>query len=263
MQYLLMRFIDLLFGLWPQRRPLRERLSACRIIAHRGAWDNVDILENTPPAFDRAAECGAWGLELDYRWTADLVPVVIHDPTAARVFGKPVRVCEVTADELRASLPLVPTLAEVVARYGGKQHLMIEIKDDPYPDPETQYRILEETLAPLKAIDDYHFLALDPDLFRHVPFATRATCIPVAELNIHRLSRVALERELGGLFGHFLLLTNAMKQRHEVAGQRIGTGFPASRNVLYRELNRGVDWIFTNHPVHLQQIVNRALEERS
>ncbi len=52
------------------------------IIAHRGA--SADFPENTLPAFVAGAEAGADLVELDYRHTADGLPVVLHDDTLDR-----------------------------------------------------------------------------------------------------------------------------------------------------------------------------------
>ena len=38
------------------------------------------------------------------------------------------------------------------------------------------------------------------------------------------------------------------------------TGFISSKNCLFRELNRSVDWIFSNDAVKIQKIRNRYLE---
>jgi glycerophosphoryl diester phosphodiesterase len=47
-------------------------------IGHRGA--SKEFRENTLPAFQRAIELGADGVELDVHVTADGVAVVHHDP---------------------------------------------------------------------------------------------------------------------------------------------------------------------------------------
>ena len=107
---------------------------------------------------------------------------------------------------------------------------------------------------------DYHFLSLDPELFEQVDFVSRNVCLPVSELNAVRLSRASLELKFGGLTGHYSLLTNALKQRHSVAGQRIGTGFISSKNCLFRELNRDIEWIFSNDAVKIQKIRDDRLD---
>jgi glycerophosphoryl diester phosphodiesterase len=55
-------------------------------------------------------------------------------------------------------------------------------------------------------------------------------------------------------------LNRALIQRHHRQGQKLGTGFIASRYCLYRELDRGVDWIFTNHALKLGAIRQALLK---
>jgi glycerophosphoryl diester phosphodiesterase len=260
LQYTAMKAVDRVMAGIPQPVPSQIALRNCKIISHRGEHDNMSVMENTLPAFDNARVNGVWGIECDIRWTADLVPVICHDPCGTRVFDNPARVSELSFADLRAQMPLIPSLAELVGEFGGNTHLMLEIKADHYPQLQRQKMILQEQLSTLSPGPDYHFLALDPALFSRVDFAPRNVCFPVAQLNTSRLSRAALDTQCGGLNGHFLLLTDKLKKRHELAGQRIGTGFISSKNCLFRELNRGVEWIFSNDAVKIQKIRDRYLE---
>ena len=158
-------------------------------------------------------------------------------------------------------LPLIPSLAELVSEFGGNTHLMLEIKEEPYPQPARQKQLLQEALAGLSPAADYHFLALDSELFKRVDFAPPETCLPVCELNVSRLSSDSITRGYGGLTGHYLLLNNRLLHRHEEAGQAIGTGYTSSKYCLFRELNRGVEWIFSNHAVKIQRIRDRYLTD--
>ncbi len=244
----------------PQAVPTQVALRNCKIIAHRGEHDNISVIENTLSAFEKARANGVWGIECDIRWTADLVPVISHDPCGKRLFGNPIQLSTLSFAEVRAQLPQILSLAELVAKFGGNTHLMLELKAEHILQPTRQKRILQEQLSTLVAGRDYHFLALDPELFGQVDFVSRNFCLPVSELNASRLSKASLELKLGGLTGHFLLLTNKLKQRHARAGQRIGTGFISSKNCLFRELNRGIEWIFSNDAVKIQVIRDRYLE---
>jgi glycerophosphoryl diester phosphodiesterase len=257
LQALAMKAVDTIFAVLPQSTPTMAKLAGCRIIAHRGEHDNISVFENTLPAFDKARDAGVWGIELDIRWTQDLVPVVSHDASGRRLFARDEKISELNAAQLRAFMPDVPTLAEVVARYGGKMHLMIEIKDEIYPDPVRQKQILKEQLAGLVPGQDYHFLALASALYDRVDFIERKYFYPVSELNTARLSQEVIDGGFGGLTGHFWLLNNRLKKRHERVGQTIGTGFISSRNCLFRELNRGVQWLFSNDAVKLQKILRQ------
>lgn len=250
---------DRVTAVLPQRRPSLEALQGAQLVSHRGEHDNRTVYENTLQAFRLAREAGVWGIEFDLHWTRDGVPVVIHDPDGRRVFGDEAVVAQLDFEALRRRLPLVPSLAEVVAEFGSQCHLMIELKNAAFPDPVAQQAMLEEVLAPLAPVRDYHFLALEPELFTHASFAPPASLLPVAELNVGELSELALAKGFGGLTGHYLLLGRHTVNAHHAFGQQIGTGHIGSRNALYRELNRGVNWIFSNDAVAMQGLVDAAL----
>jgi glycerophosphoryl diester phosphodiesterase len=254
------RFADICFLLMPRRRPSRQALHDCKIISHRGEHDNRQVKENTMAAFARVAEAGAWGIELDVRWTRDLQPVVIHDPGTARVFGIDLEVAAVDLRELRQRVPEIPTLEEVIVRFAGKLHLMVELKCDGLGADADRAERLGKIFESLTAGQDYHFLALQFDLFKLVEFAGNKACLPVAELNLGEFSHAALTGDLGGVCGQYLLLNQGLLQRHHQRRQKLGTGFIESRFCFYRELNRGVDWIFTNHALRLEAIRQELLQ---
>jgi len=100
-------------------------------LAHRGDWRVAP--ENTVAALAAAMRVpGCDGVEFDVRLSRDRVPVLLHDPTLARVQGRPERVDALDAAELsRAS---VPTLAEVLAMLGPGPFLDVELKGDDHGD---------------------------------------------------------------------------------------------------------------------------------
>lgn len=251
--------VDFCFMVIPRPRPSHQALLEGKIISHRGEHDNLQVKENTMAAFARVVEAGGWGIEFDVRWTRDLEPVVIHDPDTRRVFDVEIVLAETSVTELRQRVPEIPTLAEVVKRFGGTSHLMVELKADALGAEQVRQNRLREIFASLKPGHDYHFLALQFDLFALVKFAGGGACLPVAELNTRHLSRAAQAGKLAGVCGHYLLLNRLMIKRHHLAGQKVGTGFIESRFGFYRELNRGVDWIFTNHALRLTAIRQQLL----
>jgi glycerophosphoryl diester phosphodiesterase len=262
LQAILMQAVEPVWARWPQPRPRRHRLRAARIISHRGQHDNRTVFENTLPAFDAARRGGVWGIELDLRWTADLQPVVIHDADTVRVFGRRVHVNRQPLDALRAQAPLMPTLGEVVQRYGRQLHLMIEIKAEPYPEPRTQQQRLLDELGGLRPVRDFHLLSLAPDMLAVFDRLPPRAMVPIAETNWRRLSTLALAKGYGGVAGHYLLIGNARLRRHQRRGQQVGTGFVNAPNCLWRELNRGVDWLFSDRAVAMQAAVARCLQSR-
>ena len=255
----LMSFFDCYFMVMPRRRPTRQALQDSKIISHRGEHDNRRIRENTLAAFTPVAAAGCWGIEFDVRWTRDLEPVVMHDTDARRVFGIDLVIAEVSLLELQQRVPEIPTLREVVERFGGRQHLMVELKGDELGARAERAARLREIFARLEAGVDYHFLALQLELFEMVEFAGKRACVPVAEFNLGTLSVAALEHEFDGVSAQYLLLGQSVIHRHHQQGQKLGSGFATSRRCFYREVNRGVDWIFSNHALKLEAIRQELL----
>ena len=255
------KIVDWVMAVIPRKTPSLAALQKCKIISHRGEHDNVDVKENTLYAYDIARSKGVWGIECDIRWTADLVPVICHDPDCRRVFGKDLQIHSQSFSELRSLIPQIPSLAELIFEFGGNTHLMLELKAEQSAQVEQQKQILKQQLSALTPATDYHILALDTHLFDMVDFLPSRCCISVAEENMPAISQATLEGGFGGLTGHFVLLNERIKARHERVGQQVGTGFVRSRNCLFRELNRGVEWIFSNDAVKLQNILNSLLEK--
>jgi glycerophosphoryl diester phosphodiesterase len=112
------------------------------VLAHRGA--NRLAPENTVPAFARAVELGADGVELDIHPTIDDALVVRHD--AATPTGL---LAEMTLADVRAALPGVPTLGEALDACSGRL-VNVEIKYLPSEDgdpPERMAQLLVDLLA--------------------------------------------------------------------------------------------------------------------
>jgi glycerophosphoryl diester phosphodiesterase len=253
------QIVDLIYEKMPQPVPDTKRLKQCKIISHRGEHDNQSVFENTIAAFDRVNDAGVWGIELDVRWTKDLMPVVFHDAGLQRVFGSNLNIDRITLTELHMHCRLIPALSEVIQKYGKKMHLMVEIKKEAYPDPEHQNNVLKDLFRGLTPQDDFHFISLRPEMFKMVDFVPSSTFIPSARLIVKQLSDLALANNYRGIAGHYVLITDTILKKHLLQKQCVGTGYICSQNCLFRELNRGVEWIFTNHAVKLQSICDSLL----
>ena len=116
------------------RRPDTDRPL---IFAHRGAC--LVAPENTLPAFQRAVDLGADGVELDVQYSSDSQLVVIHNPSLDATTNGSGRVTSHTLEELREldagsyfapefAGTLIPTLDEVLDLLEGKLIVNIEIK---------------------------------------------------------------------------------------------------------------------------------------
>ncbi|MBW2492814.1 MAG: glycerophosphodiester phosphodiesterase [Deltaproteobacteria bacterium] len=256
------RGVDLFYEIMPQSFADKGKLRQCKIISHRGEHDNKMVYENTIPAFDQVNEAGVWGIEFDIRWTKDLQPVVFHDQNLQRLFKSDTKINEVTLAELKTHCNLIPTLSEVIKKYGKKMHFMVEIKKEAYPDPDYQNNLLRDLFQPMTPEVDFHFIALDPEMFMFINFVPSSTFIPSARLNVKQLSDLALKESYGGIAGHYVMISDRLLKKHHTQNQCVGTGYIRSKNCLFRELNRGVEWIFSNHSIKLQSICNSLLKSK-
>jgi glycerophosphoryl diester phosphodiesterase len=98
--------------------------------AHRGA--RTEAPENTLPAFRRALERGAAGLETDAWLSADGEVVLVHDRVARRGLRRRSVPKSLAAD--LASLG-VPRLAELYTELGSAFELSIDVKDRAAAEP--------------------------------------------------------------------------------------------------------------------------------
>lgn len=112
-----------------------------KVWAHRGAsgWDQQYAPENTMPAFNKAVEMGADGIELDVQLTRDGEIVVAHDERIDRVSNSCGWIKDYTLTELKKfsfskthpeyGFVEIPTLAELLTFMQNNKLIMnIELK---------------------------------------------------------------------------------------------------------------------------------------
>lgn len=244
------KMMDACFAAMPRPKPQIINIERAQLIAHRGAHDNAHgVIENTLEAFELAKRVGCWGIELDVHATADAVLVVNHDQTLNRLWGHDVSIAELSFKELRNLEPRIPSLAEIVSEYGKDIHLFIELKS-PFKAEES----LVETLKGLSPTTDFHLLALDvPILDSLSRFPKDSLLLVAVHNNVNHFCELSVNKHYGGVMGSYLLLTDKNRAQLSKANQKSGVGFVNSKNSLCRELNRGINWIFTNQAVSVSE----------
>ncbi|MBD66086.1 MAG: glycerophosphodiester phosphodiesterase [Halobacteriovoraceae bacterium] len=237
--------------------PSKAQIDNLKIVAHRGWHDNKVVFENTLKSFDLAYLNNIYGIEFDVRWTKDLVPVIHHDPKLGRVFKGDQKIIDINFSDLRLRYPLIPTLGEVVQKYGGKIHFFIELKDEPYLKVSEQKQTLQQILQELKVQEDFHFLVLKKGPLELLSDFPKSSVLLVANQNFREMSQLAIDESWGGICGHYHFIDDEMLKHHRSHGQKVGTGFPKTMKPLKKELSRDIDWIFTNHPGTLAQLCSK------
>lgn len=253
---------DSLFKRWPAKTPTEEKRRQCKLVSHRGEHDNTTTMENTLAAFEKAETAGVWGIECDVRWTCDYTPVVCHDPDLQRLYGHPIDISHVSFKGLQSCCPLIPSLETVVNRFGGRVHLMIEIKktfeENVDETVRRRYDKLQDILSLLQPVKDFHLMTLHPQALEPVDRIPREAFSAIAYDLPGQLSDWVRNKGWGAICGHYLLMSPSRVKKHQDCGQCVGTGYIASRNVLFREINRGVDWIFSNTAAAMQRILEKS-----
>ncbi len=238
------KILDGFFACLPRKIPNETHASEACLIAHRGAHDKkLNIIENTDAAFSRALALGAFGIEFDIHATADGVLVVNHDPCLNRLWGKNLFINELNFKTLRELVPEIPSLREVVEHYGKRMHLFIELKA-PFKAEEA----LKEELKTLVPGQDYHLLSLDASVFSNFNyFPTSAMLLVPVHNNVSQFCKLVMQKNYGGILGHYFLMNNCKIKQLQLAKKIVGVGMVDSRSGLYRELNRGMYWVFSDN----------------
>jgi len=105
-----------------------------QLFAHRGIHNNIDIPENSIPAFKKAISKNI-PIELDIHILKDNTLVVFHDDNLKRMTKIDKNIRDYTYPELEKITLLntkykIPTLKEVLKLVDGKVLLLIELKND-------------------------------------------------------------------------------------------------------------------------------------
>lgn len=245
------KVVNTLFALIPRKAPSEGHIAQTRLIAHRGAHNNKQgIFENTHEAFRLAQKMGCWGIEFDVHETLDGVLVVNHDSTLQRLWGKDASIPQLTFSELRTQVPSIPSLAEIVQEYGKQLHLFIELKTL-FKSEEALVRDLKE----LTAGKDYHLLSLDPIIFHSLSqFSKQALLLVAVHNNVREFCTLSIQEQYAGVLGNYLLLGKKNLQLLRNANQCVGVGFVNSQNSFYREINRGINWLFTDRAAFVSRL---------
>jgi glycerophosphoryl diester phosphodiesterase len=221
-----------------------------RVWAHRG--DSANAPENTLRAFEQARAAGADGLEFDVRFDRDRNVVVFHDDTLDRLCGRPGRITEVSARDLRVGGEPVPLLAEVLDAF--ELELDVEIK---VPAAGRGGELAQAVAKVIKAarksvIDQTMVSSFDPvalvQFHRHLPDVALAHIF-------HGEQALPLRRGwAGALVGsslvhpHFSLCDEDSVRKWHSAGMAINVWTVDDPSELLRLADLGVDGVFANDP---------------
>lgn len=239
-------------------RVVRDNFIRNKVIAHRGAFKNTGVDENSVAALQHAIRMGCAGSEFDVHLSSDGVPVISHDP---KIQGHVI--AETPASVLTAlklshgeALPTLETFLK-----GGldqnKTKLILEIKASSAGKANsillTQKVVaLVEQLQAQAWID---YISFDYDVCKEV--MRLAPYAKVAYLNGDKTPEALAAEKFYGLDYHFSVL---QKNKSWVAdakksGITVNVWTVNDKAMIQDLLQQGVDFITTNEPELMLQLV--------
>ena len=171
---LLVLFILVVVYLWMIMPNLnKKRINSMKTfeqayIAHRGLFNNEDIVENSLLAFKKAKE-NVYGIELDVQLTSDNKLVVFHDESLKRICGVDKKLRDCSYDELlnynlldtNDKIPLFKDVLEILDK---NVPLIVEIKSEGNP-----IKTCDEAIKLLKSFDlNYTMESFSPFVVLHL-----------------------------------------------------------------------------------------------
>lgn len=230
-----------------------------RVIAHRGYWKTPGSAQNSITSLTKADSIGAFGSEFDVWLTADDSLVVNHD----RVF-KSVNFPEATAAEI-ASIRLdngekVPTLAEYLeaAKNLTRPRLILEVKT--YGNDSTRQTLACEKITRMVDAsglrDRVDYIAFS--LFACKELHRLAPDRPIYYLNGDLTPAEVKELGFRGIDYSYKAMSNHPEWYDEAKklGLEINVWTVDSPEIMTELLDKGVDYITTNQPELLQQLIS-------
>jgi len=237
------------------------------LLGHRGAA--AEAPANTVPAFHRAMEAGAEGVELDVHLTRDGHVVVIHDDTVRAVTGAPGRVREMdlaAIQQLDAGSYFgpafagvrIPTLDEVLGAVGPTAVVNIELKGTRVASEglerevvrtvhahRMEDRVIASSFNPFRL---WRLRSLDPRIPRAMLHGPQA---PAFVRGLWSLPLVQPD----ALHPHYSMVNEAYMARARQWGVRVNVWTVDDPTEARRLVHLGVDAIITNDPDRLRPVV--------
>jgi len=228
-----------------------------KIIAHRGAWKEFNLPENSIASLEKAIELKCEGAEFDVRRTLDGVLVVNHDPV---YYGDTIQTntyAFLNRNKLSNGESL-PTLEEYYLKGTQDKHktlLICEIKAA-IKDKEQDYLATIETLAlakKLKIEKRIVYISFSKDILSWIKEKQPTATVLYLESDLS--IDAVVQNKFDGINLHYTSFKNnsQLSATAKNAGLKIGSWTVNELSDLAILQAQGVEWITTNQPQQFQK----------
>ena len=228
-----------------------------KIIAHRGAWKEFNLPENSIASLEKAIELKCEGAEFDVRRTLDGVLVVNHDPV---YYGDTIQTntyAFLNRNKLSNGESL-PTLEEYFLKGTQDKHktlLICEIKAA-IKDKEQDYLATIETLAlakKLKIEKRIVYISFSKDILSWIKEKQPTATVLYLESDLS--IDAVVQNKFDGINLHYTSFKNniQLSATAKNAGLKICSWTVNELSDLAILQAQGVEWITTNQPLQFQK----------
>lgn len=245
--------------------PFMAIAQTTKIIAHRGAWKEFNLPENSIAALTKAIDLKCDGAEFDVRRTLDGVLVVNHDPT---YYGDTIQTnTYATLNKKKlANGEDLPTLEQYFLKGSQDKHntlLICEIKAA-IENKDQDYLATIETLALAKKLGIEKriiYISFSKDILTWIKEGqSKATVLYLeSDLTIDAV----VEKKFDGINWHYTSFktNNQLSEAAKKAGLMMGSWTVNEISDFKILQNQGVEWITTNHPQQFQHHLKELLKK--
>lgn len=233
-----------------------------KIIAHRGAWKEFNLPENSIASLEKAIDLKCDGAEFDVRRTLDGVLVVNHDPV---YFGDTIQTntyAYLNRNKLSNGESL-PTLEQYFLKGTQNKHntlLICEIKAA-IKDKEQDYLATIETLAFAKKIKIEKrivYISFSKDILLWIKKQRSKAIVLYLESDL--TIDAVVKNKFDGINLYYTAFKNnsQLSETAKKAGLKIGSWTVNELSDLAILQQQGVEWITTNQPQQFQKQLNET-----
>jgi glycerophosphoryl diester phosphodiesterase len=230
-----------------------------KVVAHRGAWKNTGVTENSQSSLKNAIALGAEASEFDVWLAADNVIVVNHDPHAGGLEIEKSSSADLTKVPLKNG-DYLTTLEEYLktARKQNKTALYLEIKKSLVSNE----RLMELTEKTVKMVHDMkmqawvNYISFDLDCLKKVMEVDPTAKTSYVEKD--KTLQEMVENKIWGIDYNISMFKDdpELIQKAHKLGLTVNAWTVNKEEDLRMLLDRGIDFITTNEPELLLKLVN-------
>lgn len=227
------------------------------LIAHRGAWLEYGLKENSVEAMLKADEIKVYGSEIDVWFTKDWIGVVNHDEKIGEM-----TIHEHTFDEIKAAHPQILKLEHMLDKFKTTKHIKLIVEVKPMSEKDKNHKCAELTTQMIQ----------ERNLSNRIEYITfsPSTGKRLIELNPHvKVLYLSSNKEpedlkkegyAGFNYYHPHILNNRLWiKKARTKGIHAGAWTINRQNDVKELVRHGIDYITTDRPREIKQML---LKER-